>query len=363
MTGPPPFDMDDDWADEIWYDALDTHDEDDERHAVSEEPAFRVTDGELQTLKTQLARRFPDHDDAATTSFLSDAYLRSVASKPYSKDMTRRRPLDYTLEKLIHVLEWRREMRASELESWIDACDTADPAARLSSSSSSSDDKDDTLTEARKLVETLNTGSMYWHGLTREGRPVLWIRTQRKFWFPHVPAEVHALMVMADAGIVHGMSRDVTDFVCISHSHKPPPPHPACVYQILRGLVRGYPDRMHLLVSAPVSSVIEFIMNLLVPLMPGRLARKFCFHSLAHARDTLRTLLLHGEDDIPTFFGGPVDHDAYYPPEKNCPNRGQGTLKFDWYGMKRRLKEQRDAFEKNQRLKDDATPTEPFNGK
>lgn len=36
---------------------------------------------------------------------------------------------------------------------------------------------------------------MYWHGLTKDGRPVFWIRTERKYWYPNVPAELNALLV------------------------------------------------------------------------------------------------------------------------------------------------------------------------
>ena len=42
-------------------------------------------------------------------------------------------------------------------------------------------------------------------------------------------------------------------------------------------------------------------------------------------------LLLHGVDDIPTFFGGPnTDHDKYYPEPSS-------QKEFDWYGMIQRV--------------------------
>ena len=347
--------LDDDWADEIWYDAVERHDDDDyddeggtrsingqggeDTALLSQhhETVYQVTDEELEILRTTLTQQFPR--DAPTV--MSDAYLRSVASKPYSKDMTRRRPLEYSLEKLTHVLQWRQEMSAVEMPLRIQWC--RDYATRPDSVPSA-----DVWKRAQKMVESLNTGSMYWHGLTKEGRPILWIRTSRKFWYPNVAAEVDALMAMADAGITHGMGPDITDFVCISYSHNPPPPNPPFAYQMLRGLVKGYPDRMHRLVSAPVSSIVEFCMNLLLPLMPGRLAHKFSFYSLEHVQEKLTEMLWHGEDDIPTFFGGPVDHDAWYPPVEECPRRGPGSLKFDWYGMIERLQEQRDLFQQQQ---------------
>ena len=53
------------------------------------EGTFAVTDEEMAQVRAELKSQFPnDH------SYLSDAYILSVASKPYSKDLTRRRPLE-----------------------------------------------------------------------------------------------------------------------------------------------------------------------------------------------------------------------------------------------------------------------------
>jgi hypothetical protein len=116
--------------------------------------------------------------------------------------------------------------------------------------------------------------------------------------------------------------------------------------KMLKALVRGYPDRLFLLMSAPVSSVIQFVMNLLLPLMPGRLANKVNLMDVDQMKEKLKDVLLNGEEDVPTFFGGPADHDKYYPDESKCPNRGQGTLKFDYFGMLERLAKQKEEYEK-----------------
>ena len=53
-------------------------------------------------------------------------------------------------------------------------------------------------------------------------------------------------------------------------------------------------------------------------------------------------------EDIPTFFGGPAgDHDKYYPEESYCENRGQGSLKFDFFGMVERLEASKKEFEQS----------------
>ena len=295
---------------------------------------FRVTQEELSIIRAELALEFPED-----YTYLSDAYIMSVASKPYSKDPTIRRPLEYTMEKLTHVMEWRAEAGAPDLPDLLKLANGPETAPEAV-------EKPEDLERGKKLASVLNNNSLYWHGYTKDGRPILWIRTNRKPWYPDVDAEVDALILLSDAGI-RCMPKDVTDFVCISDSSSPPPPNPTYMVKVLKALVRGYPDRLHLLTSAPISSIVQFVMNLLLPLMPGRLASKVCLLDLDGMSDKLLDLLENGEEDIPTFFGGTADHDQYYPEESKCPNRGEGSLKFDFYGMIERLEVAKVKFEEH----------------
>lgn len=294
---------------------------------------FSVSREELAIIRGELACEFPDE-----YNYLSDAYILSVASKPYSKDPTVRRPLEYSMEKLSHVMEWRAEAGASGLEELVKLANGPSDAPEAV-------ENPEKLAKAQALVTSLNTGSMYFHGFTKDGRPILWIRTNRKSWYPDVDAEVNALILMADAGIKY-MPNGVTDFVCISDSSYPPPPNPTFMIKMLKALVRGYPDRLHMLFSAPVSSIVQFVMNLLLPLMPGRLANKVNLMHVEDMQERCKKNLLHGEDDIPNFFGGKSNHDEIYPEESRCPNRGQGTLKFDYFGMIERLEKQKAEYDK-----------------
>merc|ERR1712232_1356850 len=81
-------------------------------------------------------------------------------------------------------------------------------------------------------------------------------------------------MGLADTGISL-MPKQTTDFVVIAETSSPPPPHPTLLVSLLNSLVKGYPDRLRFLVSAPTSSIMQVVMNLLLPLMPNRLADKF----------------------------------------------------------------------------------------
>lgn len=90
--------------------------------------------------------------------------------------------------------------------------------------------------------------------------------------------------------------------------------------------------------------------------MPGRLSSKVVLIGAEDVTEKLGEILLNGKDDIPTFFGGPVDHDKLYPPEESLASSWlmggaaddkPGILKFDYFGMVERLeKEVKDYEEK-----------------
>lgn len=314
-------------VDDEFEDAVEEENEDDDAAGQ-----FSVSKEELAIIRAELACEFPED-----YAYLSDAYVLSVASKPYSKDPTIRRPLEYSMEKLTHVMEWCAEAGAPDMEDMVNMANGPESAPEAV-------ENPEGLTKAKALAVSLNSGSLYWHGFTKDGRPILWVRTNRKPWYPDVDAEVDALILLADAGI-RCMPGNVTDFVCVADSSYPPPPNPTFMIKMLKALVRGYPDRLNLLMSAPVSSIVQFVMNLLLPLMPGRLASKVCLMDVDEAKVKLEELLLGGAEDVPTFFGGPCDHDKFYPDESKCPNRGEGTLKFDYFGMFERLKKQKEEYE------------------
>lgn len=310
-------------------------DDDDFKDAVEEEEVdgcFPVSREELSIIRAELACEYPED-----YSYLSDSYILSVASKPYSKDPSVRRPLEYTMEKLKHVMQWREDEGAPDIFDLVALANGPESAPEALGNP-------EQLTKAKAMVYALNYASLYWHGLTKDGRPILWLRTNRKPWYPDVDAEVDALVAMADAGI-KCMPEGITDFVCISESSSPPPPNPTFMIKMLKALVKGYPDRLNVLLSAPVSSIVQFVMNLLLPLMPGRLASKVVLLDEEGIKPKLADTLYNGEDDIPTFFGGTANHDEFYPEPSLSENRGQGTLTFDWYGMVERLEKAKKEFE------------------
>jgi len=297
---------------------------------------FEVTQEEMSIIRAELACEFPDD-----YTYMSDAYVKSVASKPYSKDPTIRRPLEYTMEKLTHVMEWREQAGSPDMENLVHLANGPETSPEAVENPAR-------LAKAKALANSLNNASIYWHGVTKEGKPILWIRCGRKPWYPNVESEVNALMLVADAGI-KCMPEGVTDFVVVSDSSSCPPPVPSFMINVLKALVRGYPDRLNVLLSAPVSAIIQWVMNLLLPMMPGRLAGKFLLKDVDDAREILKGWLPNGEDDIPTFFGGTVDHDKIFPEEAYSKKQGQGTLKFDYFGMIERLQASAKEWEAKQK--------------
>jgi len=238
--------------------------------------------------------------------------------------------LEYTLEKLIDVLKWRAE----------NAVGMEDMLKLAESGSEGGEEDEEKLAKAKALAESLNYGFMYWKGLDKEGRPILWIRTNRMPWYPDVTAQINALILVADAGIKL-MPPGITDFVVLSDSNSPPPPNPQFMINLLSALAKGYPDRLAQLVSCPVGSIIQFVMKILTPLMPGRLASKIILIGQESCQEKLSKILLNGEEDIPTFMGGNVDHDEYFPEGGSFKEK---VVKFDYEGMLERLEKDVKAF-------------------
>jgi hypothetical protein len=270
----------------------------------------------------------------------STSYVKSLASKPNSKDMTERRTLEYSIEKLLDVLRWRKEFGAPTLLDFI-------------SLSNCSENSPEAITDPEKMVQAtavaaaLNTNSQYFHGFTKDGKPIMWVRTKRRLWLPDVEAELRALTLLVDAA-VRAMPEGITEFVVISDSTSPPPPHPRYMIGMLKCLVKGYPDRLGMLMSAPVSSNVQFIMKILLPLMPSRLSSKVLLYDMEQMVSKLEEILPNGKDDIPTFFGGTVNHDEYYPEEEFAQYQGEGPLKFDYFGMVQRLELAREGWKCSQ---------------
>ncbi|GMI10652.1 hypothetical protein TrLO_g8999 [Triparma laevis f. longispina] len=300
---------------------------------------FEVTDEELCIIRAEIALKYPDE-----LSYLSPAYIKSVASKPYSKDPKIRRPLTYTIEKLCSLMEWRVESDAVNVHDLVDIAKLGEVEAKAKGISG------ERYEDACKLAITMNNNSIYVHGYDKEGRPIIWLRTERKPWLLNdVKAEVNLHIIFSDIAISF-MPPGVTDFVVVADSTTPPPPSPGFLISTLKGLVRGYPDRLKMLYTAPLGSVISTVLNLLLPLMPGALSTKLkLMNEKTEMEVVLVDVLENGHADVPNFFNGPSNHDKFYPSEgigedMDVEALGNGMLMFDWDGMKKRQQRMKEAW-------------------
>ena len=98
----------------------DEADDDEFKDAVEDEEVgegtFDVTPDELAIIRAELATEFPDD-----YKYLSDAYILSVASKPYSKDPTIRRPLEVRnkMKSGIFFRPWKNSSECGGCSRWL----------------------------------------------------------------------------------------------------------------------------------------------------------------------------------------------------------------------------------------------------
>ncbi len=132
------------------------------------EKTFDVTKEEISLIRADLASDYPEDYQS-----ISETYIESVASKPYSKDPSVRRPIEYSTKKLKDVLQWR-ETNACVIKDLFDLI----PEGKATAADETGENSEQ-VAKAVALATSMNYGSMYWHGLDKECRPVLWIRTDR----------------------------------------------------------------------------------------------------------------------------------------------------------------------------------------
>jgi len=83
-----------------------------------------------------------------------------------------RRPLQYTIDKLLHLLKWREEVGATDVFDLLEMGKAAIGSVK----------DEEAYEKCLALVNTLNNNSIYVHGFDKVGRPVIWMRTERKPW-------------------------------------------------------------------------------------------------------------------------------------------------------------------------------------
>lgn len=190
----------------------------------SREKSFDVSEEEVKNMENLLAREFKREE----LQLLRSEYIRSVMSKPNSKNKALRRSFDYSHKKLKNVVLSRRKILLSGSD------------ALMNSSLS-------------------KCGSLYWHGYTAKGNPILWVRSKLKDWDNVIiEDELYLHMRIIDEGLKL-LPKGINTFVIISDATGLgiKQVNPTLMRQLLNLLLKVYPDRLESLHAGPVNAVLR----------------------------------------------------------------------------------------------------------
>ena len=193
---------------------------------TSSERRFDVSEEEAVSMRELLQKEF----DPAELELISKEYICSVMSKPNSKNRTLRRSFDYSHKKLRAVVLGRRKVLASGNDSLLDG-----PLGAC--------------------------GSIYWHGYTSTGHPILWVRSKLKDWDRlTIEDEVYLHLRILDEGLKL-LPEGIHTFVIISDASGLgiKQTNPTLMRQLLNLLLKVYPDRLEALHAGPVNPVLRYV--------------------------------------------------------------------------------------------------------
>ncbi|PRP88953.1 hypothetical protein PROFUN_02231 [Planoprotostelium fungivorum] len=196
----------------------------------------------VKQLRNQLeAHNCPEH------KLYTDLYLANVL-----KD----RSFEYTLEKLVNAITWRRGYGQLSLE-------------QLSS---------------RVAVEALE-----WRGPDPQGRPILFVRPHLQHWSNlDTDAEIRFHMYRVEEGIAK-MPPHVTQFVVVvdASEFNTKMLNLSFVKGLTEMMTSGYPDRLADLYIAPTNMAIRAIFYMVSPLLPKTIRSKIHLEKNLHDGDLL----------------------------------------------------------------------------
>ena len=262
---------------------------------------YAVERAELDGVLAILANSFPKQAP------LNPCYVKSVMSQSYAKNQFKRRPVDVSLQKLVAYLSWREEVGVPALLAPGEGSRAFDP----------------------QLLPHLLEGSIYWYGVDKCGRPILWERFDRFDW-KQLDAEtkIRFYVLLFEACF---LAMPFASDAALAAMHSTP--HCAvqskfCVVAETSGIdyfnalqspsffLRAaglfndaFPDRLGYFV-AKSSGFSSAVMRICKPILPEQLREKV--ELLADKEFTKRLVedvLLNGEEDLPDYFGGKKVHE------------------------------------------------------
>lgn len=221
-------------------------------------------------------------------SFLSKSWVKSVMSQPSKSNKDEKRSFEYSKKKLERYLLWRKENNVVDLV-----------RANIQG------------TDQEFFVDIAEK-SLYWYGVDRQGRPILWERFERFDWkrmnserklmyyillfeaiFQVMPPEIDSICVVA-----------ITDGIPYLRAMS----RPRFFIDIAKLFTNVFPDRLGGFYGLTNAATLA-VSKILRPILPAKVRSKMHFYTRAKmCHELLHTVLPEGED-LPDFLGGSVVHD------------------------------------------------------
>mmetsp|Transcript_12973 Transcript_12973/g.19453 ORF Transcript_12973/g.19453 Transcript_12973/m.19453 type:complete len:285 (-) Transcript_12973:130-984(-) len=219
---------------------------------------------------------------------LSKTWIKNVMSQPSKKNKDARRSFEYSKKKLETYLLWRKENNISELV------------------------QANILGTDKEFLEDVAEKSLYWYGVDRQGRPILWEIFERFDWKNlNTERKLKYYMLLFET-IFHVMPPEI-DSVCVVAITDGIPylraiNKPRFFFDVAKLFTKVFPDRLggfYGLANAATLAVFQ----LLKPVLPAKVRNKMQFYNREKMRQELLHNLLPEGEDLPDFLGGSVIHD------------------------------------------------------
>ena len=252
---------------------------------------FAVSDEEVRQMIDELLK--DKRWDQNEVNNLPRAWIRAIMGRPFKKNKKERRPFDYSKNKLMDYLDWRKKSAI-----------TSKISHHLNSDG----------TEIASLTASIRP-AFYWYGTDSDGAPILWYHADRfnfKGSIVKNDMEVSALVMQAGLDAMVASNHHVYDinFVILFDVFNPLEAmrKPTLAPAFVKLFMRIFPDRLKrgIFLTGTLGHVFYKIAK---QIAPSNIMDKV---SEVQSREEASKLLIHDkiveEDKIPTFLGGTHDH-------------------------------------------------------
>eukprot|EP00466_Bigelowiella_natans_P005278 jgi/Bigna1/75616/fgenesh1_pg.36_\ len=257
---------------------------------------------DIDRLREELVIRKPKIRKLLETTWTRN-YLKIVMTRPSKEDSKVMRSFDYTLKKLCEAFDFRNQYGVEEL---------------FPTSCTKLDDIKEIPTD---ILKASANGSIYWRDYDIHGRPILWVRNNRKNWRDiNLEAETRLHIWMLEWGL-RTMPPGVSQFIIVAggvafindarEMSMRQLLQLSFIKMLMKVFMKLYPDRIAHLMVGPVSYILRKLYSVVKPLIPRNLQGKIKLLP-QEASSTLQTLI--SEDSIPIFFDGPSSHEDLMMP-------------------------------------------------